>query len=338
VLAAIGPASAETGGVVTLTGIRFGSVPGAITFSGGAGPVAASVLPGSWYDTSVRVTVPAGAATGDVTLTTADGQTATRLFTLRGPVIEAISPPGGAAGIRLTLSGKRFGSSSGGVTFAGALGAVVGSVKKWTAGSVEVAVPDGASTGLLTLTTADGRTATSPFTVPPPRLTSLNRSSGAPGGVVVLVGTNFGLSPGTVSFTGAAGPVAAALAPGAVWGNTSVKVTVPAGAVSGPVTLTRADGQTAGLAFTLLPPTITRVTQTSGAAGSVVTISGANFGLMSGTVTFSGSPAPVSASLVAGSTWGNGSVRVIVPVGAVAGTITLTTAGGSSASGYLTIR
>jgi YVTN family beta-propeller protein len=338
VVAAIGPVNAETGGVVTLTGVRFGSVAGSVVFSGVSGPVAASALPRSWYDTSVRVTVPVGAATGDVTLTTADGQTASRHFPLLGPAVEAVTPPGGAAGIRLTLSGRRFGSSPGGVTFAGALGAVAGTVKRWTAGNVEVAVPVGASTGLLTLTTADGRTATRPFTVPSPRLTSLNRSSGVPGGVVALVGADFGLTAGTVTFTGAAGPVAASLAPGAIWGNTGVKVTVPDGAVSGPVTLTRADGLTSSSAFTVLAPTITRVTPIDVVSGSVVTISGANFGVTPGTVSFPGLTTPVPVILAPGTTWGNTRISLTVPPGAVAGTITLTTAGGSSASGYLTLR
>jgi len=337
-LAAVTPGSGVAGSLVTLTGVRFGSMPGTVTFSGGAGPVAAAVLHGTWHDTRVRVTVPLGVVTGDVTLTTADGNSSSRPFTVPGPAITAVTPPKGAAGTRLTLAENYFGPIPGSVTFTGSRGPVAATIKKWRAGSVELIVPDGVATGLFTLTTMDGMTDTRPFTVLPPALTRVTPGSRAPGGMVTLSGTNFGLTPGTVTFAGTAGPVAASLAPGAVWGSSSVKVTVPAGAVSGPLTLTRADGLTASRAFTVLTPTITWITPTNVVSGSVVTISGANFGETPGTVSFPGLATPVSVVLAPGTTWGNNRISLKVPPGAVAGTVTLTTAAGASASGYLTIR
>jgi hypothetical protein len=160
-----------------------------------------------------------------------------------------------------------------------------------------------------------------------PTITSLNPPSGVPGNSVTITGTNFGSTQGTstVTFNGGA-PVTAAS-----WSATSIVVTVPAGTTTGNVTVTVGGVASNGVVFTILAPRITSVSPSSGAAGTVITISGTNFGPSQGasTVTFNVTPAiPTS--------WNATSIVVPVPAGATTGNLVVM-AGGLASSVPFTI-
>ncbi|MGH9202621.1 MAG: IPT/TIG domain-containing protein, partial [Vicinamibacterales bacterium] len=123
----------------------------------------------------------------------------------------------------------------------------------------------------------------------PPSLTSLNPTSGPVNWPVTLSGSNFGATQGssTVTFNGT--PATATS-----WGATSIGVTVPAGATTGPVVVTVNGAASNGVTFTVIPPpAITSTAPPSAHRGETVTISGTNFLATQGssTVTFNGSTA-----------------------------------------------
>ena len=122
--------------------------------------------------TSVTVTVPVGATTGKITVTTAAGTSAlsTQTFTITPlPVISStgLSVDHGTIGSSLTITGTNF-SGITKVSFQNA--DVTSGFTNNTSTSVTVTVPAGAATGKITVTTAGGTSALSAqtFTVDDP--------------------------------------------------------------------------------------------------------------------------------------------------------------------------
>src|SRR5207302_8775989 len=105
----------------------------------------------------------------------------------------------------------------------------------------------------------------------PPTITSLPPRSGPAGTSVTIRGPYTTLSR-SVRF-GATGASFAVSSP------TAIQATVPAGASSGPISVTTPGGTTSSASsFTVVnPPTITSFAPSSGPAGTSVTISGTNF-------------------------------------------------------------
>jgi len=169
--------------------------------------------------------------------------------------------------------------------------------------------------------TKPGGTATSPsdFTViKAPTVTSFTPAAGQVGTLVTLNGTNLGtataVSFGNVSVT----------APITVLSPTSIKVTVPAGAVTGRIAVTNpANSAQSATSFTLVPR-ITGFSVPSGTDDVVISILGTSFtgvtvvkfGTVSATFTF------VS----------DGEISARVPAAAVTGRVSVTTPGGIATS------
>ena len=82
-----------------------------------------------------------------------------------------------------------------------------------------------------------------------PEITSVTPDSGAVGTSVTVTGTGFGAAQGnsTVSFNGTAGVPTS-------WSETAIQVPVPAGATTGPVTVTVGGQKSNGVEFRLTPP------------------------------------------------------------------------------------
>jgi hypothetical protein len=81
---------------------------------------------------------------------------------------------------------------------------------------------------------------------PPPQITSLSRTSGPVGAQVTINGLNFGVQQGSsiASFNGVVANVTS-------WSNTSINVTVPSGATTGPVVVVVSSQQSNGIQFTV---------------------------------------------------------------------------------------
>src|SRR5580700_2697833 len=162
-------------------------------------------------------------------------------------------------------------------------------------------------------------TVTTPAGVPVPSITSVSPASGPVGSSVTITGTNFGNTQGTsaVSFNGTTATPSS-------WSATSIVAPVPSGTTSGNVTVTVGGQVSNGVAFTVTipPPSITSVSPASGPVGTLVTLSGANFGVTQGssTVSFNGTAATPSS-------WSATSIVAPVPTGTTTGNVTVTVGG-----------
>jgi hypothetical protein len=110
--------------------------------------------------------------------------------------------------------------------------------------------------------------------------------------------------------------------------DSHLQATVPAGAATGPISVTTAGGTiTSSASFTVttpLPPTITALTPTRGPVGTIVQIQGAHF-TGATRVTFNGTNASFSVD-------SDSQLQAIVPAGATIGPVSVTTPGGTATS------
>ena len=162
---------------------------------------------------------------------------------------------------------------------------------------------------------------------PAPVISKLKPASGPVGTNVKIKGSNFGTSPGTVTFNGTNAPVN----PNSNWDSAKIQVKVPEGATTGPVVVTVGTQSSAGVTFTVTSapsgPIISKLEPDSAPVGTEIKIKGSNFGEEEGTVTFNG----LSALEIRG--WNDKKVRAVVPAGATDGPVVVTTAGGQQSNG-----
>jgi len=191
-----------------------------------------------------------------------------------------------------------------------------------------VSVPAGATTGPLVVTQFDGSTGTSSsnFTVvQPPSISSFSPTSGVPGSIITISGNNFSSITGNdaVTINGTPANVTAA-------SSTSLSISVPASATTGPIAVT-VGGQagTSSTNFTVVQPmpTITGFSPINGPVGTTVSITGTHFDPIAAndSVTFNGVTAAISSA-------STGQLVVAVPNGASTGQLGVTVSGQSATS------
>ena len=225
------------------------------------------------------------------------------------PRITSVSPAMGPAGTSLTITGTNFGATRDDSSVT--LREMGIWPTNWSATSITVVVPYGTETGNASIAVIVGGVTSNAwnFTVTP-GITRLQPSSGPPGTIVTILGTNFGASRGasTVTFNGLAAAPAS-------WGDTWIEVAVPAGVTTGNVVVTVGGIPSNGQTFTV-PPLITSLSPTSGAAGVQVTINGSGFGSVqgSGSVWLGTAPGTVV-------TWSDTRVVATVAATATSGTV-----------------
>ncbi len=154
---------------------------------------------------------------------------------------------------------------------------------------------------------------------PMPVITSFTPTSGYTSTIVTIYGTNF-TGASSVKFNGATAPFS-------VVSNTQITAIQPAGATTGPLSVTNPYGTAYSASpYTVLTgaPRIWGFTPTSGATGAEVVISGSNLGSAT-SVKFNGTSATFT---VLSAT----SVKAVVPAGATTGPISVTNPSGTSTS------
>ena len=282
------------------------------------------VVPTDITLTSLKVVVPPDAVTGPVTVTNG-GQSSTSTVNFRvAPKIATVLPGTAVGGSEdlVTVTGTNLVAQTGTQTVkVGTTTVPPGLIQSNTPTELVFKVPLGAVTAKVTVTTVDG-TATSPgnLTVTqPPRATSFSPNPAPVGTFLTITGTNL-LGVTEVAFTGGVTAVPIGL-PTA----TSLKVTVPEGAVTGPVTVTNGTGATASAAIFKLLPKITGFTPPVAPLDSAVVVNGTN--LQTGGVDPVVKVGTVAAVVVASSPT---EVTFTVPALAVTGKITITTADGTA--------
>ena len=182
-------------------------------------------------DTYMTATVPTGALTGPVTVTTFSSSLKSDRNFLVTPQIASFAPTSGVVGTSVTITGVSLTQ-----TTAVTIGTKPASFAVDSDTQITATVPAGAKTGTTIIVTTAGGTATSKakFTVVP-EVTSFTPTSGPTGTSVTISGNSF---TGTtkVTFGGVAATSYKAKS------DTTVDALVPAGAVTGPIAVTTAGG------------------------------------------------------------------------------------------------
>ena len=268
---------------------------------------------------SVRFTVPPGATTNPITITVGSATpftTATNLKIL--PKVTGYDANPAREGDAVTIQGS---------TLDGATSVKFGLVNQPSftvapdGNSITTTVPVGAVTGTVTVVTPGGTSIGPSFKVLPTVDESFAPTEGFTGTHVVITGKTLAGTT-SVKFGGASALFTRT-------GNT-ITATVPAGAVTGPISVTNAGGPSTTAGSFTVDPKITSLAPLSAAVGGTVTLTGSGFGASgeTRTITVNSVPALSHASgrvVSASVTWlSPTSLKFTVPSGATTGTIGIT--------------
>jgi hypothetical protein len=230
------------------------------------------------------------------------------------PMVERIQPASGPAGTRVTIVGRGF-TRYYQVSFNGQPVTPLEVLPE----RVVVTVPAGAQTGPFLLSFRDDELQTEAFTVnaagAAPTVAAMEPAAGAPGSEVTLRGQNFAARPtdNTVLFQGVAAVVQGAE-------PTALRVIVPAGAQTGPVTVRTAGGEArAPVDFTVGARVAIRELSTLAVSpGGRIVLRGNGFDARPGQnrVTLGGRPLRVIRAAA-------GELEVEVPLGAQSGNVSV---------------
>jgi hypothetical protein len=209
-------------------------------------------------DTSITVQVPAGVFPGDLLVQVYvenGGSTETSFKVYPQPSITLSSPTTGFPGDDVTITGENLD-----IITSVKFGTVIATFTA-TQTTITTKVPDNATGGNQQISiSGPGGTATIPFTVNlAPQITSFNPTSGQAGDVITVTGKRFtGTTAVKIGSTNATFTVVSA---------TELTFTIPAGSVTGPVSITTPNGTgistsaftvlVAGLAFPIYNDAIT---------------------------------------------------------------------------------
>jgi len=258
----------------------------------------------------LRVTVPAGATTGTVSVSNGAGSANSSAVFKVLPAIVDVSPPIGFIGTTVTLTGTTF-TGLVSVKFGPAAAGVLSASDS----EVIVTVPAAAASGPVTLTTNAGTaTSATPFEViHPPTVTAITPAAAPAGTDVTIDGDSVG-SATEVTFHGVNASAVTRVSSG------RIRARVPLLATSGSIGITNPAGSVLSPMGFRVTPKITDFNPAVGPVGTSVTINGSGFvGIP--VVRFGGvASAPSSVSLT--------SLVTLVPPGAPTGFVTVTTTEG----------
>ncbi len=222
------------------------------------------------------------------------------------PDLISISPPSIRPGTVLTLTGFGFGTQADAVSF-GPLEATT--FTSWTDTQIVLTVPQGLLPGSVMVDQNGVQSNAIAYTVTPPVLTSISPPSIRPGTAVTLNGSGFGTQADAVSF----GPLEATTFTS--WSDTQIKLTVPQGLLPGSVMVDQDGVQSNAIAYTVTPPVLNSISQTSITPGTVLTLNGTGFGSQADAVSFG----PLETTTF--TSWTNTKIVVTVPQGVQAGSV-----------------
>ncbi len=233
------PSGGNVGARVTISGVNLTGATN-VTFSG----VSAVFTVAS--STQITATVPNGAPTGKVSVSTPQGaaQSAAVFTVTTLPVVSSFSPASAAIGSSVIIQGANFVGVNG-VFFNGtpAPNPAVNSDSQITA-----SVPAGATTGPISVNTATGTAQSADtFTViAAPSITGISPASGSVGTVVTIAGNNFAGAT-AVTFNGLNADSFS------VGSMSQIIATAPSGVTTGPIGVTTPGGTGVSVvAFTAL--------------------------------------------------------------------------------------
>ncbi len=230
VITSISPTALTPGGLLTINGSGFGASQGSgyIAFQG-AGYVTAVT---SWSATQIVVTVPSNVTPGNLYVN--QNGTASNLMPYTVPPtpnITSITPNPAALGTSVTITGSNFGASQVSGSTVSFNGTNAGTASSWSATSITLAVPSGATTGGVVVTVGGVASSSWSLTVQAtPTISSISPTALTPGGQLTINGSGFGASQGAgyIAFQGAEYVTAVSS-----WSATQIIVTVPSNVIPG---------------------------------------------------------------------------------------------------------
>ena len=266
-ISSIEPALADIGTTVTITGTDFS--PAVANNKVRFGDVLATVTTAS--GTELTVVVPEGAVTGPISISKAGFEVEGPVFTvLPAPGVVVLSATGAAIGDTVVISGQNFGPTiaENTVEFNG----TTAEITEASETELTVIVPDGATTGPLTIE-AFGQTGTVEVFTIAPDIISFEPQTGIADTEVTITGTNFSSVAvnNNVTFNGVLAEVVSAT-------TTSLTVRVPPEASSGTIAVEIEQLLSVSEMEFATVPSITSLVPPLGSVGSEVTINGGNFG------------------------------------------------------------
>ncbi len=292
---ALTPAAAPPGATVTIAGASFGAYKSArqnrVLFNG------VPALVQRWESDGITVKVPHKVSSGPVSLILGKKVLKAGTFTVLKPTITAITPEDAEPGAVLQVVGTHFGNTAGPKdpnTMFGVndvqVGGATAKIRRWRDDLIEVEVPANATGTEVVVRLASSDPLADGSCCAPVQYTVSNVAtlkliptvrvdpvSGPVGTKVVLFGKGFGFTQGAgdaVLINGE--PVTIAQ-----WADTAIVVHVPIGATSGPLVLKRGGLSRQLEQFTVMTPKATKLSPATGPIGTLVRISGENFGYYS---------------------------------------------------------
>ena len=315
-ISSFNPTSGPVGTSVAITGTNLCGAS-AVTFD-------ATAAPGFTVDsnTQITATVPSGATTGKIGVTTpVNTATSATDFTVTnpsGPTITSFTPNFGLAGTKVTITGTNFTLAT--QVMIGSKADPAFTVISNT--QITATVQNGAHSGPVSVTTPNGTaTSATDFTVgsaPAPQITSFLPISGPVGTKVTITGTGF-TGATAVDFNGALDPTFK------IDSDTQISATVPATASTGKISVTGPGGTGSSSAdFVVTSPFISSSSPAAGPWGTQVVLTG---GTLTGatSVKFNGTTATFTVN-------SGTQITATVPNGATTGPISVTTPAGTGIS------
>lgn len=263
-------------------------------------------------NTQIVATVPSGAISGQVGVTTPGGVfETTAIFSLL-PSITGFSPPTGTTNTTVTIFGANLNVSPVSATFNG----VAASVTSATFNQI-IATAPASSSGHITVTTGDGSVTSPAVFFYPPSIGGFSPGSGGEGTVVSISGSSF-TNASSVLFDGVPALTFS------VSNNASIHATAPNSVSTGPLTVTAPGGVVASATVFYGPATFTGFLPSEGFPGTDIILFGSNFEDASA-VAFNGTPAPILSNTGI-------QIGTRVPTNATSGFVSITTPAGTVTS------
>jgi RHS repeat-associated protein len=330
-VAGVSPSSGPGGTQITVTGSGFQATEASnsLYIDNQYSPL---VTYSSWSDSQIVATIPVGAVTGSILASINDvWSNADVLFTLPNPQVTGISPSSGPVGTQILINGSGFGATQGTSTLTMGPNVTVAATS-WSDTQIAATVPATVTTAPVKVTEGGVSSNTNIyFTLPAPHVASVSPGSGVVSTQVTITGTGFQASQGSGSVSFCGPPLNNSInATINSWSNTQIVATVPANAITGPVTVyVNSVGSNQDVEFVLPNPQVATLAPTSGPVGTQVQINGSGFGATQGTstVVFNRIYSALAAGIVS---WSDAQIVAVAPNNATTGPVTVTTGGVTS--------
>ena len=318
-ITSIEPVRGIIGTTVTIKGANFGDTRGAVKF---AAVTAINII--SWTASKIIAKVPAGAASGSVSVITSAGAVHNG-FNFEVINISQINPAAGTYGDEITITGSGFGAAPapGNVVKIGAVS--VSDFKLWSDTEIKFIVPDKSVSAKVSVAINGITSNEKDFKII--AISSISQNYGPAGMPVTIKGSGFGGSQtinNLVKFNGAA----VAETDIQSWSDTEIIVRIPLNAAAGSGSINIFSGGVTSNSRAFEVTHINSVNPVKGTAGTQLIIYGTGFGAARGSnnVIFNSAAAT---SIVS---WTNDKITVAVPAGSVSGSLEVVISGVKSNS------